>query len=115
MTLRRCYIPTNFFDKTTIHVKQALLRGAEGADAIDESMIRVYAMSILDLADDYYSRSVGAISQLPASCRGGVRAACDVYREIASVLRRTPGYRHRVHVSKWRRIWIGLKSLYRQG
>jgi 15-cis-phytoene synthase/lycopene beta-cyclase len=115
VTLKRCYIPTSFFAKSTIHVKEALLQGAKGADTVDESIIRVYAMSILDLADDYYSRSVGAISELPASCRGGVRAACDVYREIASALRNTPGYRRRVYISKWRRIWIGLRSLYRQG
>jgi len=72
-------------------------------------------MSLLDLADEYYWNSVDAILDLPASCRGGVRAACDVYREIALALRATPGYHRRVYISKWRRIWIGLRSLYKQG
>lgn len=57
---------------------------------------------------------MGGIAELPACCKGGVRAVCDVYRLIAAEIRKTPGYERRVYVSKMKRVWIGLVSLYRQ-
>jgi 15-cis-phytoene synthase/lycopene beta-cyclase len=112
---QRRYIPAK---NGTIPTKQkALLRGThQDAGAIPKSTVEIYALSILDLADKHHSRSVSVVKELPVSCRGGVRAVCKVYREMALAIRNTSGYHHdnrgSVLVSRWRMVWIGMKALY---
>ncbi|KIY01445.1 uncharacterized protein Z520_02997 [Fonsecaea multimorphosa CBS 102226] len=107
----RCYIPSDWLDKST----------QRSSEALSEEIPR-HRKRILDVAFTIYAENRDAIEALPYYARGGIRVAVESYMEIGRVMREAMrqgrplefaggGKKGRASVPKSRRIWVGWKTM----
>ncbi|KAG1249488.1 hypothetical protein G6F68_013302 [Rhizopus microsporus] len=90
--LGRCYLPQDWLTSDEI-------------DQIAQGQAR-------RLADQLMKQAQRGLDGLPASSQGGVRAACNVYASIGTVLRQSKIYPTRAHLSSRQRVITVFKSIY---
>ncbi|TKY86515.1 hypothetical protein EX895_004664 [Sporisorium graminicola] len=93
--LRRCYLPTDVFDKEDAGMQDALLTGRinvpkqKSPDAktalVQPQDVRKYALRLLHISKGLYDHSYPALAQIPnRPARAGLKAACSVYAAIGT-------------------------------
>ncbi|KAI9009963.1 Squalene/phytoene synthase-domain-containing protein [Phycomyces nitens] len=74
--------------------------------------LKLYALRILELADQQKELAYKGIEGLPSEVCDGFRGAFEVYMAISNVLRQNSGYPLRAKVPVWRQRYIGIGHLY---
>ncbi|KAG0941252.1 hypothetical protein G6F57_005127 [Rhizopus arrhizus] len=105
--LGRCYLPQDWL--TSDEIDQI----AQGqARRLGEDRLKDLSMRLLSKADQLMKQAQRGLDGLPASSQGGVRAACNVYASIGTVLRQSKIYPTRAHLSSRQRVITVFKSIY---
>ena len=106
-TLGRCYLPQEWLKTEELEqIQQGNARGLGDQRLMDLSL------RLVGKADSIMARAKKGIDKLPANCQGGVRAACQVYAAIGSVLKQQTKYPTRAHLKGRERAKIALLSVY---
>ncbi|KAK8869624.1 hypothetical protein IAR55_000191 [Kwoniella newhampshirensis] len=108
--ISRLYVPLSFFHSASSLISVLV------PSLTSPASYAPYTLPILDLADDMRLNSKPAISQMPRTARGGIRAMIASYFEIAEAVREQRGEVdvRGVKVGRWRRgrramdaMWLG--------
>nr|AAO46893.1 lycopene cyclase / phytoene synthase [Blakeslea trispora] len=107
-TLGRCYLPQQWLRKEeTEQIQQG------NARSLGDQRLLGLSLKLVGKADAIMVRAKKGIDKLPANCQGGVRAACQVYAAIGSVLKQQKTtYPTRAHLKGSERAKIALLSVY---
>ncbi|SJX62330.1 related to Phytoene synthase [Sporisorium reilianum f. sp. reilianum] len=96
LELRRCYLPTDMFDKQDARMQDALLAGhiavpsqhtttLEEKELVQPRDVRKYALRLLRVSRGLYDQAYPALAQIPnRPARAGLKAACSVYAAIGT-------------------------------
>lgn len=109
-TLGRCYVPTEYMDDEEEEVK--LLCHEKQPRSLGDKKLKKYSTRLIHLANKQQLESLDAIRCLPHVTRGSVLATTDIYRGLVSAIQSSPTYPTRASLSMWKKIVIGLYSLY---
>ncbi|KAI8373979.1 hypothetical protein EDC96DRAFT_498155 [Choanephora cucurbitarum] len=102
-----CYLPQEWLKTEELEqIQQGNARGLGDQRLMDLSL------RLVGKADSIMARAKKGIDKLPANCQGGVRAACQVYAAIGSVLKQQTKYPTRAHLKGRERAKIALLSVY---
>ncbi|EST07035.1 Squalene/phytoene synthase [Kalmanozyma brasiliensis GHG001] len=89
--LRRCYLPSDMFDKDDADMHEALLNGdlntskTQSKGLVQPAEVRKYALRLLQISRRLYDQSYPALGQIPnRPARAGLKAACSVYAAIGT-------------------------------
>ncbi|KAI8370915.1 hypothetical protein BD560DRAFT_446814 [Blakeslea trispora] len=106
--LGRCYLPQQWLRKEeTEQIQQG------NARSLGDQRLLGLSLKLVGKADAIMVRAKKGIDKLPANCQGGVRAACQVYAAIGSVLKQQKTtYPTRAHLKGSERAKIALLSVY---
>lgn len=109
--LERCYIPSEWCGENFVGPLRGPLSDKMRAE------LASYACKILDMADELSTSAQEGIAGLPVECRGGVRAATEVYSGIGVRVREIANdpeirYVTRARVNKWTRLRIVFRSVF---
>jgi len=104
----RIYVPTEILE-----AKKAPTSPEEIAAGKSNAEVHNAALSLLDIAEDYYSSANIGIEQLPLRSRMAIRAAARIYREIGEEIRRCPSeaLMNRTHTTALAKSWLASRAI----
>ncbi|KAI8991654.1 Lycopene beta-cyclase [Mycotypha africana] len=102
--LGRCYLPTDWLSKDELNLIQV-----GKARKLSEKRLLELCHNLVDKASKLKVQASRGIVKLPNNCKGGVRAACNVYAAIGTALKEQKSrYPTRAHIKKMDRAKIAL-------
>ncbi|KAG2210269.1 hypothetical protein INT47_003254 [Mucor saturninus] len=106
--LGRCYLPMDWLTDN----ESSLIAAGKARELGDSRLLQLSKTLIRD-AESIMKTANKGIEALPFHCRGGVRAACNVYAAIGHViLKERTHYPTRAHIKSSGRSKIALLSVY---
>jgi phytoene/squalene synthetase len=118
--LGRCYAPTSFFAPANPRgppskFKSLLISPPQGFERDDDAQIYLRELALLFLrsGDHYHKKAFPWLDSLPMGVRRQMRTLYEIRADCARVIRERKAYPNkRAEVGTWRKLWIGMKTLY---
>lgn len=113
----RIYIPKSWLTTNQkVTVKPEWLRTAEGIEfTLNEVGAAELVQRLLAKADGLYLSGLRGLGYIPWTTRLSIAVAAEVYRDIATSLRKQnfEPFRGRAYVKPWRKLYLSIKALWR--